>query len=211
MRAPRIFLFFAVVCAVVSVTPLGDEWRFLVLLVPDWATVPNGYPFEAPHEQLVRWVVLAWHGLVTAGANTGWWSDAAAAAVIAEGFPLGGVLQLVAGFLFVLAALVWAMGAIRQTPTNHNVTSVSARSQDASVQSFAPNLPDDAVLASTAERTLPDTSTARTADRIAQLEIAVTNLLLKPDAQSVSEELADLSRQLRELSRQLDSQATPKN
>jgi hypothetical protein len=234
MRAPRLFLFFAVLCAVVSVTPLGDDWRFLVLLAPEWMTVPNGVPFETPHEQLARVIVLAWHGLVTAGANSGWWSDAAAAAVIAEGFPVGGVLQLLAGILFVLAAFVWALGSVRQAPILDNpiaASAITAAANDVEQQGNpAPELtsafaPDSQAAELTrpflaqaisssgqhVEPKFPDTPTASTAERIAQLEIAVTNLLLKPDAQSVSEELADLSRQLRELSRQLDSGPTPKS
>jgi hypothetical protein len=198
MLAPRLLLFFAVLCAVVSITPLGDGWRFLVVLVPDWATVPNGVPFEAPHEQLARAIVHVWHGLVIAGANSGWWSDAAAAAVIADGFALGSVLQLLAAVLFVLALGSWAWSAARHAPERH------AQEVAAPLTVVTPN-------ASVPPQGVPTSTVLGTAERIAQLEIAVTNLLLKPDTQSVSEELTELSRQLRELSRALDPDAAKKS
>jgi hypothetical protein len=181
MQVTRLLLFFSVCCAVISVTPVGDNWRFLVLLTPDWMAHPNSVPFDAPHESVARGVVLAIHGMLLAGANSGWWSEAAAAALIADGLPLGGVLQFLAAVLFVVAAVIWAVESMRHGEKK--------------------DIRSEPVVSGVVDMSPPSAVTP--AQRIAQLELAITNLLLNPDTHAVSEELADLSRQLRELSREL--------
>lgn len=218
MSSSRLLLLLSVVCAVISITPLGDEWQVLVRLAPDWTAHPNGYPFEAPHERLAMAMVDAWQAAVQAAAHSTWLSDAQAAALMTDGLPLNGVLQTVAGVSFVLAAFLWAMASVRSPKSAPlEVDAKAAAPVGVEEHVIAAAQPQPMMAAPVAAHGLaepiaePAVTPAAVAPvntlekRLADLELQVGNLLLNPNAQPVAEELADLSRDLREVSRALKS------
>lgn len=218
MSSSRLLLLLSVVCAVISITPLGDEWQVLVRLAPDWTAHPNGYPFEAPHEWLAMAMVDAWQAAVQAAAHRAWLTDAQAAALIADGLPLNGVLQTVAGVSFVLAAFLWAIASVRSPKSVPlEVDAKAAAPVGVEEPVIAAAQPEPVMAAPVAAHGLaepiaePAVAPSAVAPvntlekRLADLELQVGNLLLNPNAQPVAEELADLSRDLREVSRALKS------
>lgn len=204
----RLLLFFSVLCAVISITPVGDDWQVLVRLAPEWTSHPNGYPYLMPHEVILQAIVSVWQGVVQAAANSGWLTDPQAAALIADGLPLNGVLQAVAAFLFVLVAFMWAVASVRGPKVASLQAKVSVQEQEPVMTMAEP------VMAVSATSISPVVSPSTTAvlstdvsvqQRLSSLELQVANLLLNPDAQPVAEELVELNRELRELSRALNA------
>lgn len=212
MSAPRLLLFFSVLCAVVSITPLADDWRVLVRLTPEWASHPNGYPYLMPHEVLADAIVSGWQGLLQAAANSAWLTDAQAAALKADGLPLAGVLQTIAATLFVAAAFLWALASVRSPKADPAAgakhTEVPQAIHQPSFQE--PVMPAIAPSTQSVGPAVPTSTLAKAPalsieQRLADLELQVANLLLNPDAQPVAEELVELNRDLRELSRAVTS------
>lgn len=203
MSLPRLLLVFSVLCAVFSITPIADEWQVLVRLAPEWTSAPNGYPYDAPHEVVAQAIVSGWQSGLQAAAHNGWLTDEQAAALIADGLPLKSVLQGVAALLFVLSAFLWALVSVqgpKRTSAERNSPPETSKS----------DLFTEPVMTSISElsRSVPiaeDSAAPSLEERLADLELQVTNLLLNPDAQPVAEELVGLNRDLRELSRVLTS------
>lgn len=210
MSSPRLLLFFSVLCAVISITPLGDDWQVLVRLAPEWTSHPNGYPYLMPHELFAQSIVAGWQSLLQAAANSAWLTDAQAASLMADGLPLNGVLQTVAATLFVLAAFLWAVSSVRSPKAAgapHTDKSRPAE-QDSMQEPVMPAVALAPVLVLPEPVTTPLMAAGPAISieqRLAALELQVANLLLNPDAQPVAEELVDLNRDLRELSRALKS------
>lgn len=223
MSLSRLLLVFSVLCAVFSITPIADDWQVLVRLAPEWTLVPNGYPYDAPHEVVVQTIVTGWQSGLQAAANVGWLTQDQAAALIADGLPLKGVLQGVAALLFVLSAFLWALVSVqvpKRVPAEKNspaetskpdlLTEPAMPIDRFGTQEPALIMPSVSPVASISEssRSVPVVAGSvalSVEERLANLELQVANLLLNPDAQPVAEELVDLNRDLRELSRALTS------
>jgi len=240
MSSPRLLLFFSVLCAVISITPLGDDWQVLVRLAPEWTSHPNGYPYLMPHEHLVQAIVNGWQSLLQAAANSAWLTDAQAAALMADGLPMNGVLQSVAATLFVLAAFLWAVASVRSPKAANTMPSAESSTAElplmqepmmpaveSSAMPIEPSTPAPTAVSPIpasiaiappsvlAEPVSAPSMTAASAisveQRLAALELQVANLLLNPDAQPVAEELVDLNRDLRELSRAVKSSTSSRS
>lgn len=240
MSSPRLLLFFSVLCAVISITPLGDDWQVLVRLAPEWTSHPNGYPYLMPHEHLVQAIVNGWQSLLQAAANSAWLTDAQAAALMADGLPMNGVLQSVAATLFVLAAFLWAVASVRSPKAANTMPSAESSTAELplmqepmmpAVESSAmpiepstpaptavSSIPASIAIAPTSVLSEPVSAPSMAAasaisveQRLAALELQVANLLLNPDAQPVAEELVDLNRDLRELSRAVKSSTSSRS
>jgi len=192
MRSPRLLLFFAVVCAVISVTPPADDWRFLVRLVPEWALFPNGYPLETPHEWVARVVVSGWHDLLQSAANIGWLTDARVAALIDDGLPVSGVLQAIAAILFVVSAFLWALASVRQPKGTAQTAIVPSVAEPIGIEKKTSPL-----FSSTAEFQEPMLATDSLLSQPTSLPTSV------PIAGSISDRLADVELQLTNLLRDL--------
>lgn len=240
MSSPRLLLFFSVLCAVISITPLGDDWQVLVRLAPEWTSHPNGYPYLMPHEHLVQAIVNGWQSLLQAAANSAWLTDAQAAALMADGLPMNGVLQSVAATLFVLAAFLWAVASVRSPKAANSMPSAESSTAElplmqepmmpaveSSAKPIEPStpaptavssIPASIAIAPTSVLSEPVSAPSMAAasaisveQRLAALELQVANLLLNPDAQPVAEELVDLNRDLRELSRAVKSSTSSRS
>jgi len=165
MKKVIVFLTIAVVCGVISMTPLAANWQMLSL----GATAGDGHALEG--------VINAWRGLVDGLQHGQLISSARAYDWRTNGIGIDAFLQTVA-MVAVVLAWISAMGARGATVASSATT--PAQWREAAVG-------------------------------IAQVEHALTNALLDPQAQSVAEPLNDIAQQLRSVADTLASASHGRN
>lgn len=112
MKQVRVFLWIAAALAALSLTPFGDAWQVMVL-PPAPVAVPGSdtVVFVAPHEAVFQWIIEAWQSVLKSMANTGLLSERQAARIIAHGFLMQSVLQVLAAISAAIALVFSMRGA----------------------------------------------------------------------------------------------------
>jgi hypothetical protein len=183
----------------------NSAWRVMRIDPPRWTEVPGAVEFVTPHEHVLEFFIGIWHGMLEAAATASWIDPDDAAELIANGASIAALLRFLAG-LCVLFAL-WQISIARFKA--RDALSVSDQPS-----SFTSEKPATASMNIAKEPVLPQAVIAQ--DRlnlmsrsVSQAGLAVTNLMLDPQAQQFAEELADAATKLQAVSQELAKYAQP--
>lgn len=113
MRQVRFFLLLAAALAAISFSPIGDAWQVMVLppqAMQEASSGADATVYMAPHEQFFRWVIDAWHSGLRNMANANLISEREAARIMAHGFSMAALLQVLSGISACLALVSSMLG-----------------------------------------------------------------------------------------------------
>lgn len=175
---------------------IDSSWRIMRIDPPRWTEVPGAVEFVAPHERVLEFLIGIWHGMVQTVASANWIQTEDAADLIENGVSIAGLLRFLAVLCFLYA--LWQISVARVR--TRDAQSAPTTSEPVSVVKQEPALPQAVI----GQDRLDLMSRS-----LSQAGLTVTNLMLDPQAEQFSEELADAATKIQSIAQELAQHARP--
>ena len=123
MKRIRIALLLAGLCWLIGLSPLGDEWRVMVMPQLEWTKTEGASPSLTPAEMVMEFFVNGWHLWVGFLQDLSWITEGRAMLLIQNGVALGSLLNALA-ILCVVIALFFSLRSERPNARPSSATAL---------------------------------------------------------------------------------------
>ncbi len=123
MNRIRIALLSAGLCWLIGLSPLGNEWRVMVMPQLEWTKIEGASPSLTPAEMVMEFFVNGWHLWVGFLQDLSWITEGRALLLIQNGVALGTLLNALA-ILCVVTALFFSLRGDRPSPRQSSATAL---------------------------------------------------------------------------------------